>query len=239
MLKWLRMALGGPDHPTAAHGPFLDRGVVPLAQQALLAAINPATGKRWNSNARYVVAAGLLLELAHEGRITVSGTGRKARYTVLDSAPLGSPELDSALSGLDAGGVGRTVARNVVLLPTDNQLAKRLVTEGLLVEETGRMLAVFPTRRLRPTPAAGRDELIARVRAALLGESAPDDRTALLIAALGLGTPTKLFVPKDRVKEADRQQEMVVNGIGSDGLAIVSAVAAVRDRDQSDYSSSN
>ena len=232
------MALGSPDHPTAAHGPFLDRGVAPLAQQAFLAAINPATGKRWNSNARYVVAAGLLLELAFEGRITVSGTGRKARYTVLDSAPLGSPELDSALSGLDAGGVGRTVTRNVVLLPTDNQLAERLVTEGLLVEETGRMLAVFPTRRLRPTPAAGRDELVARVRAALLGEVPPDDRTALLIAALGLGAPTTLFVPKDRAKEANRQQERIVNGIGSDGLAIVSAVAAVRDRDQSGYSSS-
>ncbi len=234
MLEWLRMALGVPDRPTAARRPPLDRGVAPLAQQAFLAAINPATGKRWNNNANYVVAAALMLELAYEGRITVSGTGRKARYTVLDSGPLGVLELDSALSGLDAGGVGRTVARNVVLLPTDDQLSKRLVTEGLLVEETGRTLGVLPTRRLRPTPDAGRDEVIARVRAALLGESVPDDRTALLIAALGLGTPTKLFVSKDRVKEADRQQQRIVDGIGSDGLAIVSAIAAVRDRNQSD-----
>ncbi|VXB81146.1 GOLPH3/VPS74 family protein [Nocardioides sp. AX2bis] len=238
MLQRLRKALGGTDRPTEAHSPPLDRTVVPLARQALLAAISPATGRRWNNNARYVVAAAVLLELAHEGRISVAGAGRKARYRVLDSAPLGDPDLDSALRGLDAGGVGRTVARNVGLLPRDDQVATRLVAEGLLLEGTGRTLGVIPSRRLDPTPAAGRDEVVARVRAALLGESVPDDRTALLLAALLLGTPSKLFVPKDRAKEAARRWLEIVNGIGEDGLAIVSAVAAVRDRNQSDYGSS-
>ncbi len=238
MLERWRRALGVPEALAAAHAPPRDRAVVPLARQALLAAINPATGKRWSGDVTYVVAAALLLELAHEGRIAVTGTGRKARYTVLDSAPLGDPDLDSALGGLAAGGVGRSVARNVVLLPSDDQVARHMVSEGLLVEETGRVLGILPSRRLRPTPAAGRDELVARVRAALLGEAVPDDRTALLVSALGLGTPSKLFVPKDRAKEADRRRTDVLDRIGDEARAIVSAVEVVRHRNQSDNGSS-
>lgn len=211
--------------------------MVPLARQALLAAINPATGKRWNNNSKYVVAAAVLLELAHEGRFTVSGTGKALRYTLRDSTPLGDPVLDEALQSLDAAGFGKELARYVSVMPSDDRLIEQLVGQGLLVDETHRVLGVLPRRRLLPTATAGREEVVARIRSALLGEAVPDERTRLVVA-LHVGIPCSLFVPRGRVREADRRRDELLESIGDDVRAVVMAVRAVRDRREGGYSSS-
>ena len=238
MLTRLRRALGSTNRPTTAHSPPLDRTVAPLARQALLAAINPATGRRWNNNAKYVVAAAVLLELAHEGRFTVSGTGKALRYTLRDSTPLGDPVLDEALQSLDAAGFGKELARYVSVMPSDDRVIEQLVGQGLLVDETHRVLGVLPRRRLLPTATAGREEAVARIRSALLGEAVPDERTALLVVALHVGIPCSLFVPRGRVREADRRRDELLASIGDDVRAVVMAVRAVRDRREGGYSSS-
>ena len=91
------------------------------------------------------------------------------------------------------------------------------------VDDSRRRLGMFTVRRYRPTPSAGRDELVARLRSALLGESVPDERTALLVSVL-VGVHWKLFVPKDQVNEAYRRAEEVRERIGEQEWAIVSAV---------------
>ncbi|VXB81121.1 GOLPH3/VPS74 family protein [Nocardioides sp. AX2bis] len=229
---WNRLlkSLGVPDGPATVHAPAPDRGTPSLAREALLAAINPTTGRRWNTNTRYAVAAAILLELAHEGRFTVSGTGKALRYTLRDSTPLGDPVLDEALQSLDAAGFGKELARYVSVMPSDDRLIEQLVGQGLLVDETHRVLGVLPRRRLLPTATAGREEVVARIRSALVGEAVPDERTALLVVALHVGIPCSLFVPRGRVREADRRRDELLESIGDDVRAVVMAVRAVRDR---------
>lgn len=237
MLERLLKSLGVPEEPATVHAPVPERASPSLAREACIAAIDPASGRRW-PNTDYAVAGALLGELARERRIEVSGTGRKARLTVRDSTPLGNPELDSALTILDAGGPGQKVTGNVPLLGSD-RLVKRLVADGVLEERSEKRLGVFTVHRLDPTPAAGRDELVARLRSALLGESIPDDRTALLVSVLNVGVNPKLFVPKDRVKEAYRRAEEMSDRITDQQRALISAVKVVRDRADSgvDFSS--
>ena len=222
MADRLRKARHFLEETEASRASVPDRGAPSLAQDAVVAAIDPDTGKIWN-DASFAVPGALLVELVREGRLQVSGTGKKARATVRDPAPLGDPELDDALTVVGSGVVGQKVTRLVGAVPKSHQLVQRLVAEGVIVEESHRRLGMFTTRRYQPAPAAGRDELVARIRSALLGESVPDERTALLISVL-VGVHTKLFVPKRRVGEARRRATEILERIGDDERAIVSAV---------------
>ena len=173
------------------------RGGVPsLAQDALVLAIDPATGKIWN-HARFTVPCALLVELAREGRLDVSGTGRKTRLALRDPTPLGDPELDEALNMIGSGIFGHKATCLADVVPRTDQLAERLVRDGVLEQEEHRRLGMFTVRRYRPTAAAGRDALVAQVGSAMLGESVPDERTALLISSL-VDVHEKLIVPKGK-----------------------------------------
>jgi hypothetical protein len=219
----LRKARRFLEKSEASRASIPDRAAPSLARDAVIAAIDPDSGKIWN-NAAFAVPAALLVELAREGRLDVSGTGRKARVTLRDATPLGDPELDDALMAIGSGVFGQKVTRLVDVVPKTHQLVARLVDDGLIVEESRRRLGMFTVRRYRPAPSAGRDELVARLRSALLGESIPDERTALLISVL-IDVHDKLFVPRNRIAEARRRAKEILERIGADERAIVSAVA--------------
>lgn len=197
------------------------RSVPSLARDALVLALNPRTGKIWN-DASFTVPTALLVELTHEGRLSVSGTGKKVRATVRDPAPLGDPELDDALTVVGSGMFGQKVTRLVDVVPSTPQLLRRLVADGVLTVESRRLLGVIPVRRYRPTPAADRDRLVASLRSALMGESIPDERTALLIAVL-VDVHWKLFVPRHAVNDAFRRAPELLDRIGPQERAIVEA----------------
>jgi hypothetical protein len=204
------------------------REVPSLAREVLIAAIDPSTGKIWN-DARYSVPAAVLLELAHEGRLDVTGTGRKTRLTLRDPAPLGDPELDDAMLTIGANLLGSKATRLVGCVPQTEELLRRLVKDGLVLEETRQRFG-FTVRRYRPAPAAGRDAIVARVGAVLLGESIPDARTALLVASF-VDVHAKLFVPRKRLREAYRRLPDIVAGLRDGERAIRSAVVHVMTND--------
>lgn len=236
MLERLLKTLGVPEEPATVHEPAPERSTPSLAQQVCVAAIDPASGKCW-PNTTYAVAGALLVELARERRIEVSGEGKKARVTVRDSTPLGDPELDSALTVLDAGGTGRKVTSVVSLMPSSDRLVGRLVAQDVLEERSEKKLGVFSVDRLHPTPAAGRDQVVARMGSALLGESVPDERTARLVSVLTIGIHLKLFVPKGKVSEAYRRAEEILERLTDEERALIAAVKVVRDRSDSGYTS--
>lgn len=200
-----------------------DRGVPSLARDLVLATIDPTTGKIWN-NARYAVPTAVLVELAHEGRLDVSVVGRKrkVRLELRDATPLGNTELDDAMLTIGAGLLGRRLSILVGSMPQTSQVLRRLVEDGAVVEETHRRMGIT-TRRYRTTPSSGRDEVAARIRSALLGESVPDDRTALLIASL-VDVHPKVFVDKKQVREAHRREVEIRGRVGEDERAIIRAV---------------
>lgn len=200
-----------------------DRGVPSIARDLLLATIDPTTGKIWN-NAAYAVPTAVLLELSYEGRLDVSVTGRKRKVhlSLRDVTPLGNPELDDAMLTIGAGLLGRRLSVLVGSMPQTAEILRRLVGEGLVVEEAHRRMGIT-TRRYRTTSSSARDEIVTRIRAALLGESVPDDRTALLIASL-VDVHPKVFVDKLQVREARRRRAAIVEQIGEDERAILHAV---------------
>ena len=199
------------------------REVPSLARDLVIATIDPVTGKIWN-NARYAVPTAVLLELVHEGRldVTVTGRKRKVHLALREATPLGNAELDEAMLTIGAGMLGRRLTVLLSSMPETSHILRPLIEEGLVVEETHRRLGVT-TRRYRTTPSSGREEIVARIRSALLGESIPDDRTALLISSL-VDVHSKVFVDKKQVREAGRRRTEVLDRIGEDERAIVHAV---------------
>lgn len=236
MFERLLKAIGVPDEPGPARqvpsGPAPERTTRSLAREALVAAIDPDSGKP-STNADYTVAGALLVELAGEGRVVVSGEGRRTRVSVADASPLGDPELDKALSRLAIDSGEQKVSRTVWLLPGAEQVVERLVGQGVLLEGSRTRLGVFTSRVLEATPAAGRDEIVARLRSALLGESVPDRRTAQLVSVVTIGVHLKLFVPRDRVDEAYRRADEILAGLGEADRALMLGVRAARDRTDS------
>lgn len=194
-----------------------------LARDLLIATIDPTTGKIWN-NARYAVPTAVLVELAYEGRLDVSVTGRKRKVhlALREATPLGNTELDDAMLTIGAGLLGRRLTVLLGSMPQTWQILRPLIEEGVVVEEAHRRLGVT-TRRYRTTCSSGREEIVARIRSALLGESIPDDRTALLISSL-VDVHPKVFVDKKQVREARRRAAEILDRIGEDERAIIHAV---------------
>jgi Golgi phosphoprotein 3 (GPP34) len=180
-----------------------------------LIALDPSSGaSRLGSNAEIVLGGGVLHDLLLAERLTVAGEGRKARVTVLSGTPLGSPVIDPAFAKL--------VWRDKPLKPSDavTRLGKGLprvvhadlVAQGLLEDRSRRILGAVPLRRWTVLPQAGRDELVAGVRAVLLGERTPDERFGALAALVGAAGLVKHVVPKDRRKEANRRAKTLAEG---------------------------
>ncbi len=239
MFERLRKARRVLEEAEEAYSTVPSRAQPSLAHDATVILVAPGSGPlRSSDRADFVVAGALLLELASEGRIAASGEGKGVRITVLDPSPLGVVELDDALLAISTGVLGSKATRLVSVVPRADELVRRLLSEGVLVEETHTKWGLVSVRRYRPTPAAGRDELLARARGALLGESVPDDRTALIVAALYAGGNLKKCVPLDRFKDAQRHAAEILERLGDDERALVSAVDVAATRAGSDYSSS-
>ena len=237
MLDRLRRARRFLEEAEVRQAAVPDRAGPSLAREAVIAAWDPETETFW-PDLNFVIAAALLVELVREGRLEVSGADKKLQVTLRDSTPLGDPELDDALQRIGSGMVGQKVTTIRRFLPEDYEIVMRLVADGAVLEESRRKLGMFPVRRYRPTASAGRDELVARLRSSLLGESMPDERTALLISVLNLGVHPKLFVPRSSVKEARRRAEEILERIGDVDRALVSTLRVVWLNSDSGYSSS-
>jgi len=201
------------------------RAASSLARDVVLVATDPETGKVWDDIAPMVSAA-LFVELVHEGRLAVTGEGRKVRVTVSDRAPLGDEVLDDVLLSVGTGVFGQRVRTLMSFTPTGREVIGQLVAAGSLVAERQRLLGALPVRRYRVTHAAGRDALVARVRGVLLDGSVPDERTALLVCVLDLAMPLKRVVGKAGAKEADRRAKQLRAGLGAEEQAVLSAVTA-------------
>jgi len=180
-----------------------------------LLALDPAAGKsRLGSHAEIVLGGAALNDLILAGRLAVVGEGKKARVMVVDPAPVGTTYLDGALARL-AARKRPLLARDAVTrlgkrLPT--AVAQALTTAGLLEARPAKVLGLFPTIRFAALPQARRDELVAGVRAVLLGEREPDERFGTLAALLGAGRQVKLVVPKERRKEAEKRAKTLTEG---------------------------
>jgi hypothetical protein len=157
-------------------------GTTLLADDLLLALLDPATGKfrAGSPNLEYGLAGALLVELALTERVAVDGQGRRARVVVVDATPPEDALLADALQR-----IGEKARRADALIPL---LAKRLRDSVLeRAEQRGDLRRERLTLRPDRWPAADptrQAELRARLEGVLVTGLTPDPRTAALVAVL-------------------------------------------------------
>ncbi|MGI5128829.1 GOLPH3/VPS74 family protein [Pseudonocardia sp. CA-107938] len=198
-----------------------------LAEDLALLLVDPATGKPLVDGTAFdrVIGGALLLDLAGAGRLTVSGTGSRARITVVGE-PTGDALLDAAAERL--GTRRRRAASAVERLSSKLRAATfdRLATAGIVAGETSRVLGVFPATTWRFVDPAPRAALHSRVASALAGKTDPDERTAALVSLLYAVKAEHKVVDGPR-RELRARAKQIAEGDWA-GSAVAQAVQAVR-----------
>jgi hypothetical protein len=161
-----------------------------IAEDLLLLVTDDASGRLSSQEAQ--VDAGLgganLVELTLMRKVDLSSEtdeGKPGRIVVLDPSPPGDDVLDAALEILSAHQGKKPSA---VIKPLSKNLRRtlyeRLAASGVVRAEQGRALGIFPVHRW-PVQDAGHETEVRRlVTQALTQQTAPDTRTATLIALL-------------------------------------------------------
>ena len=161
-----------------------------LAEDLLLLVTDDTSGKLSAPLAQVDVGLGgaNLVELTLLHKVDISGhedLGRRGRIIVRDPSPAGDDVLDAALQILVARQGSKPSA--VVKLLGKNlrqTLYRRLAGRGVLRAGRGRALGIFPTRTWPTQDASHEAEVRQLVTQALIQQTAPDERTAALIALL-------------------------------------------------------
>ncbi|GGO00628.1 hypothetical protein GCM10011574_07590 [Microbispora bryophytorum] len=199
-----------------------------IAEEVLLLAYREDTGKPIIGSVELdcALAGALLADLAVRRRVDLDG----AKVVPVDPTPVGEEELNATLTRIAEERAPRKADWWVGKLRA-GRLRKRLLTRlaarGVLSEQEGKILGIFPTTRypeLDPSHEQG-------VRNVLAGAE-PDERTAVLIAVMHAAKlDRKAFpdAPKGRIKEIAEGQwtaDAVRKTIASIHAAVVAATTA-------------
>lgn len=182
-----------------------------LAEDLLLLSYDDDTGRKSGvGNLDYALAGAVLIELAERGRLAVAENGKLA---IIDDAPTGQALLDDWL-GKIAKYDGKKPKDAVPSLSSG--LADRLLTSlaerGILREEKGKVLGIFPTTRWPAQDSSHELALRERLRAVLVDGAEPDERTAPLIALLSAVDAVGQVVAKHERKDAKQRAEQIAEG---------------------------
>ena len=151
----------------------------------------------------------------------------------MDDALTGDDLFDEALAAIANHERGRNMKDWVLrfgnggLRNLQKRLTQRLIDRGIVREEDGRFLWLFPTHHypeVNPTPEqAIRD----RLRAVVLDGVAPDERTLVVVSLVRACNLTNEVFGKEERREAKRRIAELTKGEVA-GAAVAGAVAAVQ-----------
>ncbi|MFC8917535.1 GPP34 family phosphoprotein [Streptomyces sp. NPDC057116] len=188
---------------------------VTLAEDIALLSLDDESGAaKERQSAGWAVAGGILLELAMAGRVTV----HDGRLEVSDTTPTGTALLDGRLERLEEWTRRKSRRKVADWLTKDQSKAvaatvESLCARGLVTEERGKVLGLFPVRRYPEADGSVERELRARLTAVVVHGMEPDDRTSGLVSLLHAAklhrlafpdVPRKLVAPR-MAKIADGQ----------------------------------
>ncbi|WP_433248478.1 GOLPH3/VPS74 family protein [Streptosporangium sp. CA-135522] len=203
-----------------------------IAEEVLLLAYEETEGKQLISSSELDAALGgaLLAELAVAGRIDLVGK----KVTVVDPTPLGEEELDATLARIAAESREHKPDWWVYKLHSTKlrkRLLSRLAEQGVLSEESRKVLGIFPSTRYPERDPRVEQGIREHVQSVLSGAS-PDERSAVLIAILhAVKIDRKVFpgTSKERIKEITEGEwaaEAVAKTVAAINGAIMASVIA-------------
>ncbi|WP_116948723.1 GOLPH3/VPS74 family protein [Jiangella endophytica] len=189
-----------------------------IAEDLLLIAYDDETGKSLIDGTRleYGLAGALLLELSVLGKVSVAGPGeqvKRDRLVVRDAGPVGDDVLDHALAELadDEGKKPKNVLGSLRKGLRD-RLLRRLADRGLLRQESGTVLGIFPTTRWPAADASHEAAVRQRLRDVLVTGLEPDSRTAALVSLLLAVDGLRKAVPADDRRAVKRRAKEISEG---------------------------
>jgi hypothetical protein len=205
---------------------------VTIAEELLLLAHSENEGKQLIPIMQLDPALGgaILGELAINERIELTDK----KVSVRDTTPLGDEELDAALARMSQEQRERRPAWWVQTLHSGKlrrRLLTRLAEAGVLSEQRGKVLGIFPTTRWPEADGSVEAEVRERVAAALAG-AAPDARTSVLIAVMHAARLAPKAFPgadKARIKEISEgtwAADAVTQTIAAINAAVMAGVIA-------------
>jgi hypothetical protein len=218
--------------------------VLILAEDLLLLALDDETGRSRVDGSSLPVGLGgaVLLELALAGRVEVEKQGgvfSRERVLVRDSAPLDDPVLTDGLALVGEKPRSPQDLVNRLGKGLQRRLQERLAERGVLRQESGRLLGIFPHERWPADDSRHEDEVRRRLHEVLVVGTTPDERTAALVALLsaldhahkvleGLDGPARRAVRRraKEVAEGAWAADAVRGAIQAMQAAVLTAVTA-------------
>jgi hypothetical protein len=206
-----------------------------LAEDLLLLVTDDTSGKLPTSASH--VDAGLgganLIELTLMNKVDLSGKGdpgKPGRIIVRDPAPVGDDVLDAALGILIRRQGSKASTVSTVIRPLGKNLRQalyeRLAGSGVIRAGRGRTLGIFPARTWPAQDARHEEQVRQLVTQALVQQTAPDARTAALIALLhALRCEHKIIDPRhyqlSRRQLRARAEEVAMDNWASEAVRTV------------------
>ncbi|MFH5923660.1 GOLPH3/VPS74 family protein [Roseomonas xinghualingensis] len=169
----------------------------------------------------YVVGAAILAELALRNRIDTD----PQRLFVADPTPTGDPLLDPVLARIAADpgpskdepdGTRHDSRWWIETLGREadgfrDTIFARLVARGILREERGRFLWIFPERRYPLISDKEEREVKARLMAVIFQDEIPEPRDSLLIGLVRAAGLLPLLLGSETLESAEPRIEQVAN----------------------------
>lgn len=176
------------------------------------------------------LAGAVLLELAMMGKVGIAGPGeqvKEGRLVVLDPAPAGDDVLDHAQAELadDEGKKPKNLLGGL-RKGLRQQLLQRLADRGLVRQEEGKILGLFPTTRWPADDAEHEAGVRDRLHAVLAAGAEPDQRTAALVSLLLAVDAVAKVVPTDDRRTTKQRAKHIAEGEWA-GAAVRKAVQEV------------
>ena len=201
-----------------------------LHEEARLLAHLPEKGRSpFGSTHVHALAGGVLGELLLEERVRVEGEKRKARLMVVQPRQLGDPLVDEWLERMRSArkpAAPATWAQRIAGgKHLDVRVTERLCALGLLRPEERRSLWVFKVRRHALARPDVREEIVGRLRHAIVSDGPVDDpRTVVLVA---LVKAAGMVVDRATAKARKARLKALAEGQAA-GEAAAAAVAAAQ-----------
>jgi len=186
-----------------------------LHEELLLMALDDEKGTIRASNYKLALGAGLLGELLLEDRVTLERGKKPSKDRIIPANPklLSDPLVDECLRKVHGSKKPRSPKDWVAKLAQIGGLRKRvatgLVRRGVLRGRNTRILFLIPWTVYPALDPAPKRRLVERIRAAVVGDSEIDDRTAIAVAVAAATGVLKPALGKQVMKERKDRIEQI------------------------------